>query len=258
MFANELFIGRDADKLRSASVALRGLLAVGALLVCGEAQSGSSAERQPGFPTLLDKRVPGILLETTRVELPAGVAIRPVYEKGLSFTKQAEGWVPTLYNDPAGFCTIGYGHLVKKSRCNGSEPPDFRDGFTEAEGERWLIKDMAAAQKTAMLQTMLHVKKVDLTDGQFAALCDFAFNVGGANFKNSTLLKKIREKKFDQVPAQFRRWILADGKELRGLRNRREGEIKLFFDGQQIPRAAPEPGEDLSPLDISVTNSVAP
>lgn len=127
---------------------------------------------------MLDKRAPGILLETTRVELPAGVAVRPVYKKGLSFTKQAEGWVPTLYNDPAGFCTIGYGHLIKKGRCNGCEPPDFRDGFTEAEGEQWLIKDMTAAQKTAMLETIVHIKKVDLTDGQFAANLRFRIQRG--------------------------------------------------------------------------------
>jgi GH24 family phage-related lysozyme (muramidase) len=92
--------------------------------------------------------------------------------------------------------------------------------------------------------------RVELTDGQFAALCDFVYNVGASNLRNSTLLQVINQGDFDRVPAQFRRWIIADGREIPGLKIRREREIILFFDGLPIPRAAARLGEDLSPIDI--------
>jgi hypothetical protein len=45
---------------------------------------------------------------------------------------------------------------------------------------------------------------------------------------------------------------VAGGKELAGLKARREREIDLFFDGLPKPKAPPltRGGEDLSPIDI--------
>jgi GH24 family phage-related lysozyme (muramidase) len=89
-----------------------------------------------------------------------------------------------------------------------------------------------------------------LSDGQFAALCDFAFNVGTTALRKSTLLKRLHEGRDVDVPAQFRRWVSAGGRVLPGLKTRREAEIALFFDGLPVPRAVPAPGEDLSVIDI--------
>ncbi len=189
---------------------------------------------------------PGIFLEPpTRAVLPAGVEPRPVSTKGIALTKRSEGFRGRLYNDAAGYCTIGYGHLLKKARCNGSEPRDYRDGITEPEGEELLRTDMRTPQIAVM-----ELVSPELTDGQFAALCDFVFNVGRGNFSSSTLLKRLNAGRFDDVPFQLRRWAYAGGKRLAGLEKRREREIELFFDGIGIPRALPSPDEDLSPIDI--------
>jgi GH24 family phage-related lysozyme (muramidase) len=91
---------------------------------------------------------------------------------------------------------------------------------------------------------------VDLTDGQYSALCDFAFNVGGGNLKTSTLLTVVNARQHDRVPAQFRRWVMAGGKEFAGLKARREREIELFFDGLPKPRGTPPVGENVTPIDI--------
>ena len=93
----------------------------------------------------------------------------------------------------------------------------------------------------------MRLTKIKLTDGQFAALTDFTFNVGGTNFSKSTLLKVINGMEFDKVPGQFRRWILAGGQESLGLKRRRETEIGLFFDETGLPRAL---DETLIPIDI--------
>jgi len=70
--------------------------------------------------------------------------------------------------------------------------------------------------------------KVNLTQSQFDALVSFVFNGGRENFRTSTLLKLINGEKFDQVPAEFRKWVYSKGKHMQGLVNRREAEIKLF------------------------------
>ncbi|MBB4576838.1 hypothetical protein GGI59_005616 [Rhizobium lentis] len=66
------------------------------------------------------------------------------------------------------------------------------------------------------------------------------------------MLKVVVAKQFDRVPAQFRRWTKAGGVVFQGLKNRREAEIVVFFDGKPVPKAAPMQGEDLSLEDVDV------
>lgn len=198
------------------------------------------------FPSV-DRLPSGELLEQAggRLLLPAGVQLRAVYASGMKVTKESEGWVPYLYNDAAKYCTIGYGHLIKRAPCDGTESLEFRKGITEPQGHSLLVKDMATAQYAVMNSV-----RVPMTDGQFAALTDFTFNVGAGNLSSSTLLKVVNARELDRVPGQFRRWVMAGGKQWPGLVNRREREITLFFEGLAKPRALPQPGEDTSLIDI--------
>ena len=109
------------------------------------------------------------------------------------------------------------------------------------------MADMAQAQATVMESVT-----VPMLDGQFAALCDFVFNVGRSNFRRSTLLTTINAGRHELVEGQFRRWVLAGGKPWPGLVTRREREIELYFDGLPRPRGEPPVGDDLSPVDIRV------
>lgn len=197
-------------------------------------------------PTVEDALTPGIFLEPeSRDVLLPGVELRPVYDKGLEVTKLSEGWRARLYNDVASYCTIGYGHLIKRAACDGSEIPEFRRGISEPEGTVLLRGDMGRAQLAVMTAVT-----VELTDAQYAALCDFVFNVGSTNFKKSKLLAVVNSRDFDQVPTQLLRWVKAGGKEVPGLVNRRERQIKLFFDNAPIPRGVSAAGADTSLLDI--------
>ena len=193
-----------------------------------------------------DKLTPGIFTGVEeRAVLPPGVEVRKVYDKGILLTKESEGFVDRLYNDAAQFCTIAYGHLIKKAPCDGSEPDHFLDGITEPEGVTLLKDDMENAERAVM--TLVDVA---LTDGQYAALSDFVFNVGSGNFRQSTLLMMVNSGRHDQVPFQLKRWVKAGGRELAGLVTRREREIELYFEDIGIPRAAPDADQDLGPVDI--------
>lgn len=205
---------------------------------------------QHAVPERPDHLTAGALLEPgPAVTAELRRELRRVYAAGLTLTKKSEGWSAFLYNDVARYCTIGYGHLIKKAPCDGSEPTEFRTGITEPAGEDMLIGDMATAQSA-----VVSAVTAPLTDGQFAALADFVFNVGGANFRASTLLRVVNAGQTDGVPVQLRRWVNAKGKVWPGLQTRREGEIDLYFDG--LPR--PPASKDItSPIDIFIGETPA-
>jgi GH24 family phage-related lysozyme (muramidase) len=213
------------------------LLAVAALVTVG---CGGD-----DYPTE-DRLTSGIFLDAeARAVLPPGVDLRKVSSEGLALTKQSEGFVSRLYHDAAGYCTIGYGHLLKKARCDGSEPSHMRGGIAEPDAAELLTADMEIAEIAVM-----NAVNVPLTDGQFAALADFVFNVGSGNFRRSTLLSVLNQGQHDRVPHQLRRWVKAGGREWPGLKTRREREIGLYFQGLAIPRSAPPEDEDISEIDV--------
>jgi lysozyme len=154
--------------------------------------------------------------------------------------------VPRLYNDAARYCSIAYGHLVRKAPCDGSEPAAFLRGVSEPQGETLLVEDMRRAQRV-----VTSLVKTELSDGQYAALCDFTYNVGAGNLQRSTLFKVVNAGEHDRVAYQLARWNKAGGKEYRGLTTRRQREIALYFEGRPIPKAMPG-DQDLTPIDIRV------
>jgi len=207
--------------------------------------AGCDQTAEIDYPTQ-DRLTPGIFLEPEeRAVLPPGVEVRKVYGPAIELTKESEGFVGKPYNDAARYCTIGYGHLIHLAPCDGSIPEDFKKGISEPQGTEILRDDMGKAERGVMT-----LVDVELTDGQYGALCDFVFNVGIGNFRSSTLRKRVNAGDYDRVPFELRRWVMAGGNKLPGLAARREKEIALFFEGIGIPRAAPLPGEDLTPIDL--------
>ena len=199
-----------------------------------------------------ERLTPGLLLEPdVELPLPKGVVLRHVYGKGIRLTKLSEGFVPRLYNDAARYCSIAYGHLIRKAPCDGSEPVAFRRGVTEPQGEALLVEDMRRAQRAVM-----NLVRTALSDGQYAALCDFTYNVGVGNLQRSTLLKVVNADEHHRVSSQLRRWTKAGGREFRGLKIRREREIALYFEGKALPKALPGE-EELPAIDIRAGESAA-
>ena len=131
--------------------------------------------------------------------------------------KEFEGLRLEAYRDAAGVLTIGYGHT-------GS---DIREGdrISEYWADELLRNDLGAAEAAVR---RLHVAR---TQGQFDALVSFVFNLGIGRLQGSTLLKVIREGgSHHRIRQEFKRWVYAGGKKLRGLERRRAWETKRFFE----------------------------
>ena len=148
-------------------------------------------------------------------------------QPGARFIARFEGFSARLYNDPAGHCTIGYGHLVHHGRCNGTEPAEFRRGITRQRALALLASDAAAPARA--IDASVDVR---LAQHQFDALVSFAFNVGVGAFRESTLLRKLNAGNYAAVPGELSRWVKAGGQTLPGLVRRRRAEGVLFRHGR--------------------------
>ena len=84
--------------------------------------------------------------------------------EGLAFIQQAEGCRLNAYRDSVGVLTIGYGHtrLVQ-------------DGDTITQDEATSLLEADLAHVYACIRANV---RVPLSQGQFDALCSFAFNLG--------------------------------------------------------------------------------
>ena len=144
--------------------------------------------------------------------------MRHVTEDGLALIKRFEGFAPEVYVCPGGWPTIGYGHVVRDG-----EQDRYADGIDEATAEELLRRDVEVAERA-----VLRLIRVPLEDGQFDALVSFAFNLGAGALQRSTLGHKVNREEHDDVPAEFRRWVWAGGRQLKGLVRRREAEAELY------------------------------
>ena len=142
--------------------------------------------------------------------------MRHVTQNGIDLIKRFEGFSSTVYICPAGYPTIGFGHLVK-------EPEKYQQGITEAEAEELLRRDVHAAENA-----VLRLIDVPLTDGQYDALVSFTFNLGAGALQRSTLRRKVNRQAHSEVPEQFMRWVWAGGRKLDGLIRRREREALIY------------------------------
>lgn len=120
------------------------------------------------------------------------------------------------YVCPAGFWTIGYGHL-----CSPDHPP-----ITSAEAEIYLAQDLTKA-----LNATLRYCPVLATEpeGRLATIVDFTFNLGAGRLQTSTLRRRINQRDWTSAARELRRWVYGGGKILPGLVARRWVEQSLLL-----------------------------
>ncbi len=120
------------------------------------------------------------------------------------------------YVCPAGFWTIGYGHL-----CDAGHPP-----ITEAEAETYLARDL----QTALAATVRHCPVLATEpEERMAAIVDFTFNLGGGRLQTSTLRRRVNQRDWVAAAMELRRWVFGGGRVLPGLVARREAEASLIL-----------------------------
>jgi GH24 family phage-related lysozyme (muramidase) len=144
--------------------------------------------------------------------------MRHITQAGIDLIKQFEGFSPAIYICPAGYPTIGYGHVVKPQ-----ERQQFASGITPEQAETLLRQDVQTAERA-----VLRLITVPLTDGQFDALVSFTFNLGAGALQRSTLRRRVNRGDHAGVPPEFRKWVWAGGRKLQGLVRRREAEAYFY------------------------------
>jgi lysozyme len=135
---------------------------------------------------------------------------------GIDLIKRSEGFRSHTYLDVNGFPTIGYGHRILPTE-------SFPGAIAETQAAAILATDLRVAE-----QAVERVVKVPLTQGQFDALVDFCFNLGGERLAASTLLKVLNGGRYQDAAEQLLRWDLAGGQVNAGLKTRRQAECALW------------------------------
>ena len=119
------------------------------------------------------------------------------------------------YICPAGFWTIGYGHL-----CDPKHPP-----ITEAEAEVYLARDL----QSALVATLRYCPVLATEpESRLAAIVDFTFNLGAGRLQISTPRRRINQRDGHGAGKELRRCVYGGEKILTGLVTRREAEVALL------------------------------
>lgn len=142
-------------------------------------------------------------------------------EACLDLIRRFEGFRSDAYLCPAGVPTIGYGSTRYE---DGTKVQLIDDAINHARADVIML----ATLRTEYAPAVNRYVRVPITQNQFDALCDFAYNAGAKNLLNSTLLKKLNALDYHGAADQFDRWVYADGKVLTGLVRRRAAERILF------------------------------
>lgn len=159
-----------------------------------------------------------------------GLSPRHISKKGLAMIARFEGtrseFGPFLYNDPSGYATLGYGHLLHKSGVTKDDIRRYRN-FTEADALELLRADVAKAEQ-AVRAVWPRVTK----QPRFDALVSIVFNCGaGVLDRGHTLGDELRKKRRGDAANAFLLYDHSGGVEVPGLKARRVAERRLWVAG---------------------------
>jgi lysozyme len=140
---------------------------------------------------------------------------------GIAFIKDFEGFSDKPYHCSAGVLTIFWGHTKTAKDYVGR---NLSPSEAERIGEQLLKLDLLEFERAVD-----RLVKVSITQNQYDALISFVYNLGAGNFAKSKLLRKLNAGDYLGAAKQFKCWIYADGKKLKGLVKRRAAEAELFM-----------------------------
>lgn len=164
--------------------------------------------------------------------------------KGAAFIGAFEGFRAQCYDDAAGNCTIGYGHLIHAGRTTAADRA--RWGTISRDRAAELLQADAARAADAVRE---HVH-VPLRQAQFDALVSLAYNCGTGVVPGVALAINARPRYLFPRPTQealaawrarvkstLLAYCHAGGVELPGLLRRRNAEFVLFDTGHYTKAA---------------------
>ncbi len=171
-------------------------------------------------------------------------------ERGIAVIKSFEAFRAVAYLDVAGVPTIGYGT---------TRGVKLGDTITEPQADARLreeLREYEAAVERYASQA--------ITQSQFDALCSFAYNVGIAGMRSSSVLKAHNRGDHQAAARAFGLWNKArvNGKlvPVAGLTRRRAAEAALYLqDAASLDPATPEPVPErpMRASEINIASTVA-
>lgn len=165
-------------------------------------------------------------------------------ERGVNLLIEFEGFRPNAYIPvPGDVPTIGFGF---------TRGVKLGDEMTLAEAKERLKKELAEYERG-----VLGVMSVKPSQAQFDACVVFAFNVGVAGFRKSSVLKNHNRGDFEAAARSFGLWNKSGGKVYRGLTRRRAAEAALYLSEPETADAhvpMPQTVEPERPLTASSIN----
>ena len=150
--------------------------------------------------------------------------VAPVTERLVSFVQSFEGYSSVAYPDPA-----APDNKALITTCSGITNLAL-PGFVQ-EGKVYTKQECDEAEAKILKQVSKEIApllKQDIPLEQYEMLIDFSYNVGIANFSNSTLLKKINLNDCHAAALEFDKWNKANKKVMKGLTRRRNAEEDRF------------------------------
>ena len=145
--------------------------------------------------------------------------------KGIALIKSFEGFRANAYRDVAGVLTIGYGFTK-----------DVQEGdtTTRAKADARLSRELRDYERGVFEAT-----GGACTQNQFDALVSFAWNIGIAGMKRSTVIKAHKRGDFDSAARAFGLWNKSAGKVWPGLTRRRAAESALYLEPEEAATEGP-------------------
>ena len=141
-----------------------------------------------------------------------------ISQAGIDLIKRFEGCSLTPYLCPAGYWTVGYGHVIGI----GKTKPE-KQLYTQEEVDDLLRADLARFERG-----VLRYCTVPLTQSQFDALVSFSLNLGLGTLQRSTLRQKILRQDGEAASKELLKYDKVNGRPLKGLTRRRQAEYRLF------------------------------
>jgi lysozyme len=126
------------------------------------------------------------------------------------------------YICPAGYPTIGYGTVFKPdgTKVTMEHPP-----ISKETAEEWLVHELRHNYLAGVLKASPSLLARPRALG---AMTDFAYNLGVARYRASTLRKRVDAGDWEDAKEQLMLWVRGGGKVLPGLVKRRKAEAALL------------------------------
>lgn len=144
-----------------------------------------------------------------------------VSDNFFTILKKFEGFISCPYKDQVGIPTIGIGTTFYP----GGRKVSMTDPCITLQKAFEYVRNYIGP-----VEELITNELPTANQNQFDSLVSFAYNVGTAGFKGSTLLKKAKLNANDPtIKDEFMKWKKAGGKVIQGLVKRREQEANLYF-----------------------------